>query len=116
MKALYIAGPYRGKNSWEVEQNIQRAESYIEMIAKCGILPVCPHTMFRNFDGTMTGQWWLDATAQLLVRCDGIFLVDGWRNSAGSLSELEMAKGLGMDIFAHDESLVGFLPEWATST
>lgn len=26
MKLLYIAGPFRGANSWEMEQNIRRAE------------------------------------------------------------------------------------------
>lgn len=26
MKKIYIAGPYRGSNAWDVEQNIRMAE------------------------------------------------------------------------------------------
>lgn len=27
MKVIYVAGPFRAPNSWEIEQNIRRAEA-----------------------------------------------------------------------------------------
>lgn len=99
MKTIYVAGPYRDKNSWLVEHNIRCAEEVSYKIACLGALPVCPHTMFRYFNGTLTDQFWLKATQELLLKCDAVILLLGWENSEGSRIECELALSKSMPIF-----------------
>lgn len=87
-KLVYIAGPYRGANAWEVEQNIQRAEAIAADVFETGHYPLCVHTMYRNFDGTMTGQFWLDATMEMMRRCDVVLILPHSDNSEGTRGEM----------------------------
>jgi hypothetical protein len=84
MKLVYIAAPFRGKNAWEVEQNIRVAENLGLAVAEMGAVPVIPHTMYRFFDGTLEDRFWLDATLQLMHKCDAMLLGAGWRRSEGA--------------------------------
>jgi hypothetical protein len=93
MKHVYIAGPYRGKTSWEVENNIRNAENAGFDVALLGAVPVIPHTMYRHFNGTLEDDFWLRATLSLLKRCDAMLLIPGWRRSEGSLAEHENFAG-----------------------
>jgi hypothetical protein len=108
MKHIYIAGPYRGEDSWQVEQNIRVAEGLGFLVAEEGAVPVIPHTMYRHFNGTLGDDFWLRATLSLLKRCDAMLLCPGWRNSEGSIAEHENFDG------PQFESLVD-LKEWLRS-
>jgi hypothetical protein len=94
MKVVYVAGPYRAPDAWRVEQNIRAAEEVAFEVAKLGHSYICPHTNARYFDGTLTAQFWIDMTMQLMLRCDGVVLAPGWEDSAGSLGELMGKVGL----------------------
>lgn len=87
MKHVYVAGPYRGPNRWVVHQNIQLAEALGMQVACLGAVPVIPHTMYSAFDGTITNEFWLEATLELLRRCDALLLVPGWERSVGAKGE-----------------------------
>jgi hypothetical protein len=93
MKLVYIAGPFRGKNAWEVENNIREAEGVGFAVANLGMIPVIPHTMYRFFDGTLDDKFWLDATLELMHRCDALLLSTGWRKSEGANKESELFNG-----------------------
>jgi hypothetical protein len=97
--AVYVAGPFRGSSPGEVEQNIRRAERAAFEVAKAGAVPVCPHSMYRFFDRTLSDAFWLSATIELLDRCDALYLSTGWKKSKGSLGEVERAKLLKLPIF-----------------
>ena len=99
MKAVYIAGPFRGANAWEIEQNIQRAEAVAAQVCALGALAVCPHTMFRNFQGLLPDQFWLDATLELLRRCDAVLMTGRWSQSDGSCGEHRDACDRGLHVF-----------------
>ena len=102
---IYIAGPYRGKNAWQVEQNIRRAEEAGFMLAGLGAIPVIPHTMYRFWDGTLDDDFWLNATMEIMRRCDVVFMLRGWSNSKGAAAEMMEAERIGIPIlFEHDES------------
>lgn len=107
MKIAFIAGPFRGKNTWEVEQNIRVAEQVGFMVAELGIMPLIPHTNTRFFDGTLTDEFWLEGTSELLKRCDMVVLVDRFApvRSIGTRGEVEIAKKLGIPIFESVEKL-----------
>lgn len=113
MKAIYVAGPFRGNTHWKVAQNVHRARLATFMIAKLGALPICPHSMFEQFDGTLTDQFWLDATMELFERCDAIAMTPGWERSSGSRSEWERAEERGVPVFyLDDEASVNEMRAW----
>ena len=100
MHLIYIAGPFRGSNAWKVEQNIRIAEEAALTIAGWGnAAPLCPHSMYRYFNGTVTDDYWLRATTKLLERCDAIYLLPLWHRSEGSKAEHEYAKILHLPVF-----------------
>ncbi len=110
MKVIYVAGPFRGSNAWVVEQNIRRAEelSYaVDLLGGC--IALCPHTNTRFFNGTLTDEFWLDGTLELLRRCDAVITTDDWQRSSGARNEVAEAYRLGIPVYHHIESLKEFL-------
>lgn len=99
MAVVYVAGPFRGANAWQVEQNIRRAESLAFQVAQLGAMPLCPHTNTRFFDGTLTGEFWLAGTLELMRRCDAVVFTPLWLRSSGAKAEHEEAQRLGLPCF-----------------
>lgn len=103
MKLVYIAGPYRAKTAWQVEQNVRVAEEAgFQLIEQYeAFVPIIPHTMYRFYDGLKNDKYWLEATQQLLLRCDEIVLLPNWTASEGTLGEFLTAVRLGMRIYIY---------------
>jgi len=99
MRVIYIAGPYRAATQWGVEQNIRTAEAAMLQVAAMGLVPLCPHTMTRYMDGTLTDDYWLMATMEMLRRCDGMLLCGDWEHSSGTLGECREARERGIPIY-----------------
>lgn len=95
MKLIYIAGPFSG----DVAANVARAASFRLPIAEAGGSPVCPHTMTADLDGTMSYEFWIEATGALLARCDAVLMTPDWRKSKGACSELLWARAKGLPVF-----------------
>lgn len=97
MKCLYLCGPYRGKNEWEVFLNIATARVWSEDIMRRGWAVYTPHlqTVFSalDFDEIMRRD------LEMLSRMDAICLLPGWERSEGSRIEYDFAKKRGMRIF-----------------
>jgi len=96
MKVVYIAGPFSGTDHWKVARNVMEARRWVYWIAERGGVPLCPHSMYEQFDGTLGEQFWLDGTMELLTRCDAIAMVPGWQISGGSKAEFQHAVDVGM--------------------
>jgi len=92
MKLIYVAGPFRAKDRWQQAKQIRHVEDVGFLLAELGAVPVMPHTMFGNWDGTLNDRFWLDATLDLLRRCDGAVFVDGWEKSEGCRGEMTEAQ------------------------
>jgi hypothetical protein len=108
MKTVYIAGPFRASSAWLIEQNIRKAEEYALDIAVMGAAPLCPHTMYRFFQGALPDRFWLEVTMELAKKCDAIFMCNGWEQSSGSRGERHEMIALGRPVF---ESFA-MLDEW----
>lgn len=91
MKVVYVAGPFRGPNSWEIEQNIRRAETLALEAWRCGAAVVCPHTNTRFFQGAADDHIWLDGDIEILKRCDAILMTPDWERSTGASHEHTVA-------------------------
>lgn len=68
MRVVYIAGPFRAENAWEIEQNIRRAEEAALELWRAGAAVLCPHTNTRYFQGAAPDHVWLEGDLELLRR------------------------------------------------
>ena len=98
-KLIYVAGHYRHEDPFRVEENIFRARQAGYQIALLGAMPVIPHANTAHYDALHDGQWWLDATLELMRRCDAVYLLPNWRGSNGTKGERAEALRLGLPVF-----------------
>lgn len=108
MKLIYVAGPFRGANAWEVENNIRRAESLALEVWRLGAAVICPHCNTRFFSGAADDSIWLAGDIEMLRRCDAIIVTPDWRKSTGARAEVEFAYSQGIPQFID----IGTLKEW----
>lgn len=94
----YLAGPYRAKNGRTVIENIRAAEKIAIKWWKCGFAVICPHLNTAFFDGLAPDELWLQGDLNILTRCDLILVMSNYKDSAGSLIEVEAAKGSWMKV------------------
>jgi len=105
MKTVYLAGPFRGSDSYAVYRNVQRAEALMfEVISAARekglqVACMCPHSMTFHFDLTFDDIYWLAATMEWLHRSDAILLTENWEQSAGAREEKAEAERLGKPVF-----------------
>lgn len=108
MIVAYIAGPYRASTPWELERNVRVAEALALEVAERGggkVIPLCPHSMYRFFDRTLTDEFWIGGTLELLRRCDLLVVTPNWRGSQGTLGEVMLAREMGIPIVFDVEEL-----------
>lgn len=114
MKIAYVAGPFRGPNAWEIEQNIRRAEEVsLEVWRTPGWCAICPHTNSRFFQGAAPDSVWLEGDIEILRRCDALVLAPNWSKSSGTRAEVRVAIELKIPI--HESRIVEgreINPEW----
>jgi hypothetical protein len=108
MKLIYIAGRFTAETHEAIEQNILAAEkAETEIIERGGMRFAClvPHSLGRNFkSGPGDYRYWIEATAEMLWRCDAVLMLPGWEASNGSRGELEHAANIGIPVvFSVDE-------------
>lgn len=110
---IYIAGPFSGPDRHSVELNIKAAEAASLLVARLGGAPVCPHANTANpaFESAQGYDFWIEATAELLRRCDAAVFIWGWESSSGARKEHVLAGELGLPIFTTYESLKVALEE-----
>lgn len=99
MKVVYIAGPFRGPNAWEIEENIRRAERLALQVWRAGAVALCPHTNTRFFQGAADDSVWLAGDLEMLSRCDAVIFTPDWRESTGARAEHDYATGRGIPVF-----------------
>jgi hypothetical protein len=110
MIVVYIAGPFRGPNAWEIEQNIRRAEALALAAWRLGgIAVICPHTNTRFFHNAAPDDIWLEGDLEILRRCDAVLTTDDWTRSSGAVAEVEEASRRNLLIFRTLDELRGYL-------
>jgi hypothetical protein len=89
MKVVYVAGSYTADHAYQVKLNIQRAEALGMKVAKMGAVPLTPHCNTAHWEGLQSPQWFIDATKELLKRCDAMIVVPkGHDTSVGTQGEI----------------------------
>ena len=102
----YVAGAYRAPDYEGVRTNIRLAEQWAIALAKKGYMPVTPHMQTAHFEllaPTVSDEFWLAGTMELLRACPAIFLIpENWWCSKGARAEAAEALRLG-------KNFVGFI-------
>jgi hypothetical protein len=109
IKVIYVAGPFRGPNSWEIEQNIRRAEALSLEVWRLGAAALCPHTNTRFFQGAADDSVWLDGDLAMLERCDAVLMTKDWQRSVGASAEHDHAQRKNIPILYDLIDLKGWL-------
>lgn len=104
-RVVYVAGPFRARTPWEVEQRVRRAEEASVLLWQAGVINLCPHTQGRFTNGLFDDDI-LAGMLELASRCDAILLLSGWENSAGSRAEAALMESLHKKIFECSRSRV----------
>jgi len=99
MKMVYIAGPFRGINSWDMEENIRRAERLALEVWKLRAACICPHANTRYFQNAAPDDIWLNGDLEILKRCDAILMTPDWRRSTGAVAEHDFAITHGIPVY-----------------
>ena len=98
-KKVQIAGPYRADTLHGVHENIQYAGRIAATLWKMGFDVFCPHLNSAYMDGIVPDERFLNYCLREIPDCDCLVLLDGWKNSSGTLKEIERAKELGKPVF-----------------
>lgn len=109
MKVVYVAGPYRAPDNWQIEQNIRRAETLALEVWRLGAACICPHTNTRFYQGAAPDDVWLEGDLEILKRCDAILMTPDWRNSAGARGEHSFAIDHNIRVFYELDALADWL-------
>ncbi len=110
LRVIYIAGPFRASTPWDQEQNVRRAEETALAVWKMGAVALCPHAMTRFYQDSAPDEIWLAGMMTLVERCDAILMTCDWRESSGSVAELETARRCGMPVWYADE--MDLMADW----
>lgn len=109
---IYVAGPYTAKTAWGIEENIHRARAMGVALAKLGAYPVIPHSNTGGFHGEAPEEMFYAGTLALMERCDGVCMLDTWRQSTGATQEHLRAMMIGMPIYDPTSVLTMTVEEW----
>ena len=109
MRIVYIAGPFRAVNSWEIEQNIRRAEALALEVWRLGAAALCPHANTRFFQGAADDAVWLEGDLAMLRRCDALITTERWERSTGAQAEVAAARVWGLPVFHLLSQLAAYL-------
>lgn len=111
MKVVYIAGAFRAANAWEIQQNVRAAETAGLEVAKLGAMPLIPHKNTEHFSGALPDSFWLEGTAELLKRCDAMYVFNpaDLDRSEGTQGEFRLATAKGIPVFRRLSDLAAWL-------
>lgn len=96
---VYVAGPFRAANSWDMEANIRAAETLALQAWRAGFAVICPHANTRFFQGAAPDEIWLEGDLEILKRCDAVLLTPTWKSSKGAVAEAATAAEFKIPVF-----------------
>ena len=110
MRLVYLAGPFRGANTWEIEENVRRAERLALRVWQAGAACICPHANTRFYQGAAPDRVWLDGDMEIVRRCDALMMTEDWERSRGATAERRLAIDCHMPVF--EPSQWGLFVAW----
>ncbi len=116
MKCVYVSGPYSAPTPVGRQRNINRAWEVASRVWGLeGAYAVCPHANTANMDGAAGPddyEKFIEADLDLVVRCDAVLMLRGWRESRGAVRERDAAIREGMPVFHEEDDGLLRLDAW----
>jgi len=106
---VYVAAPYRSPTALGVLANVAWATGVShDIMRRCpDALAVVPQLNSAFCDELRPEAWWLDATLELMRRCDAVLV--GGAETEGVRGEIAEAQRLGIPVFGSLDELA----EWS---
>lgn len=122
IKRVYVAGLLTPKGTWSINPAIDHLANVRHMVRagievfKAGFVPFIPALDFLLFLSLHEGEVITEPmikrySKDWLAVCDAMLLTEGWRQSRGTLIEIEFAKERNIPIFESIEELKGVVEE-----
>jgi len=96
MKIVFVAGPYRGDCSEENKiNNIEIARKHIRNLIEANIPYYSPHLNINQElvkDGNDYTKLAFSINQTILEKCNVLAVLPGWKQSSGTIAEIEYAK------------------------
>lgn len=110
-KVVFVSGAFTADTPWLVTQNVRAAEVAGLDVARLGAMPLIPHSNTANFDGELTGTFWIKGYLELLRRCDAVYVFNlrDLIYSKGTKGEVAEAEKLKIPVFYQKATLAEWL-------
>ena len=96
---LFVSGPYTCRTSDRKRRHMEAARVAGRMLAKMGYVVIVPHWNFQHMVG-MCYETVLENCIEVMLRCDGVYLLDDWRESPGAVREYAKALKAKMPMYS----------------
>lgn len=103
---VYVAGPYTAKYDFDRLRNIEKASKTTANLWSMGFFALCPHKITAFFGGLCPEHVFIEGGLEFLRRSDSVVLVDGWRDSGGTLGEIREAIKLCIPVYEDVEDFM----------
>lgn len=115
MLRVYIAGPYSAPDVIDVLGNMRRGICIAYQVLQSGFAPFVPWFDFMfSLMGPVSREEYQAYSMAWLRAADAVLLVNGWKDSSGTLAEIEVANRLEIPVFEDLISLKAWAHERAT--
>lgn len=108
---VYVAGPFNADTKQGRDDNCKKASGVGAQVVNLGGFPVVPHNNTKDYYGMRGEDFFLDGCIELVLRCDAVIMVPGWKDSLGAQLEAQKAAEAGMPVFKTLEGLAAYLVE-----
>ena len=97
---LYVAGKYSGKDEDEKLANIGLAAKVAIALWNEGHVVICPHLNTMDFElfTNLPNSAFAERDLLIVERCDGIVMLENWKDSKGAIKELAHAREHGLEV------------------
>ena len=95
---VYISGPITGTKNYAIR--FAEAEARLE---KMGFSVFNPARVNAELPENLEHEEYMEMSMAMLGMCDGIYMLNGWRDSRGACREYGYAMGKGLKIWREPE-------------
>jgi len=118
---IYLAGPIRGKTPTDrraIRRNVKRAKLASQELWRRGWNVHCPHmntdlpdegdTNTEAQDKQLGFDDFIAGDKEIISRCDAVVILPGWRDSQGTLDEIQFAADRCIPVVTLEHMLPGW--------